>query len=448
MAMMNKLLPALGSAMAILAVSACAGAGSQTQGGQAPSLDANQDVSIVFESYNLKQAGVWTDTVNGLVDEFEKEHPNIQVKAQPPIGDTSSNSAIVSSVQQQMVAGNPPDVAQLTFDGFDFIVNSLGVKPLDSLVGKDEVQQAISGGDYPIHPNVAKLGDYNGQTYGIPYVVSTPILFYNKTVLDEAGVKNPDFSTWDSTLEVAKQVTEKLGRPALDVSCLPAYGDWCMQGIIKSNGGRVVSEDHSTVEFGSDAAIGAVQKMRDLFDAGVLHNSLTDTEGLADGKVAMDLTSSVMQGTYQQAADANNWELSAAKMPAFDGKPVVPTNSGSALFIITQDQAKQAAAWEFIKFMTSPESQSTINKNIGYVPMREGITDEGAPLGDWYKDNPLVQPNIEQLDSLQPWDAYPGANYVDVSKTFIEAVQQSVYYDGDVSKTMKDAEAKAKSLIE
>ncbi|WFR73975.1 hypothetical protein P9209_11210 [Prescottella defluvii] len=49
-----------------------------------PELDPNQNVQITFESYNLTQAGPWTDAINGLIADFEAAHPNIDVKAQPP----------------------------------------------------------------------------------------------------------------------------------------------------------------------------------------------------------------------------------------------------------------------------------------------------------------------------------------------------------------------------
>ncbi len=75
---------ALLSLAAALTVAGCATgatASSSSSDGLAPELDPNQEVEIVFESYNLTQAGPWTDTVTGLIADFEAEHPNITVKA-------------------------------------------------------------------------------------------------------------------------------------------------------------------------------------------------------------------------------------------------------------------------------------------------------------------------------------------------------------------------------
>jgi len=292
------------------------------------------------------------------------------------------------------------------------------------------------------------LGDYDGKTYGIPYVFSTPVMFYNKTAFEEAGV-TPKFDTWDDVMATAKAMTAATGKPALNVACASASGDWCMQGIIKSNGGRAVAEDHKSVVFDSPEAIGAVQELRDLFDAGVLANipAADAYTAFPTGQVTMQLNTAVMQSTYLAGGEAAGYELAVAPMPAFKGKQAVPTNSGSALFILSTDPKKQAAAWEFIKFMTSGDTEAKINEGFGYVPQRPTIID--GPLKAHYeKYADLIQPNLDQLKKLEPWDAYPGNNYAQISKLFGDAVSNSVFYGADVADTMKKAAADANALID
>ena len=71
-------------------------------------------------------------------------------------------------------------------------------------------------------------------------------------------------------------------------------------------------------------------------------------------------------------------KLRGAAEPAFAGKEVVPTNSGSALFVFTQDQAKREAVWEFITFVTSERGYTIITEDIGYLPLRPSLVEEGG----------------------------------------------------------------------
>ena len=415
-----------------------------------PKLTDDQQVEIVFESYNLTQAGVWTDTVNQLLEEFETEHPNISVKAQPTQGAAAAAGNYVGSVQTQMLAGKAPDVAQITFDALEYTATQLGAKALSDIVSEDELAEAF-GGENPMHPNAQVLGDWDGKTYGMPYVFSTPVLFYNADMLAAAGVPaDADLSMWEAVEKVAAQVSAKTGKPSLDVGCLVKGGSWCMQGLFKSNGGEVLSEDRKTIGFGSDAAITTVERFAEMSESGVLRNSdaVAQMEGMAKGDSAMILTTSAMQGMFMQAAAAGGWTLSAAAMPAFEESEAVPTNSGSALFVLSDDEAKQRAGWELIKFLTSDRAYELISSQIGYLPLRTGLTEEGGALYDWAQQNPLVKPNLDQLDRLQPWVSYPGNSYVQVDDILATAIEEVVYFGKPAEATMTDAAERAQALID
>lgn len=443
---------ALLSLATALTVTGCAtgtAGSSSSSDGLVPELDPNQKVEITFESYNLAQAGPWTDTINGLITDFESEHPNIDVKPQPPQGLSSAGSGTASSVQTQLLAGNPPDVAQLTFDSLDFAVNQLGAQSLDSLVGKDTVQEHL-GGANPYHPRAAPLGDWEGQTYGMPYVFSTPVLYYNASVFQKAGLPaDTDLSTWTEVAEAAKKITATTGKPSLTIACAVKGGNWCMQGLFRSAGGNVLSEDRSTIEFASDESVDAVEMLRDLYDQGVLANqdAAGQMESFMKGDTAIQLQSSAVQGMLLGSAKAGGWELRAAAMPAFEGREAVPTNSGSALFVFSQDPAKQRASWELVKFMTSDHAYTEISSKIGYLPLRTSLTTDPAALKPWADGNPLLAPNLEQLDRLEPWVSYPGNSYVQIDSILATAIEESVFYGKDPAATMSAAQERAQALL-
>ncbi|KPM51905.1 ABC transporter substrate-binding protein [Frankia sp. R43] len=413
-----------------------------------PELSADQKVSIVFESYNLTSTGTWKPAIEGLLAEFQKEHPNITVKAQPPQG--ASQTDIVGSIKNQALAGNPPDVAQVTFNALSFAATSLGAQPIDTLVGKDAVQANFEG-DHPFAESARTLGDVNGHTYAVPYVFSTPVLWYNASLFRQAGLdpeKPP--TTWAEVKTAATAIKEKTGKGGVLIDCLTkSSGDWCFQSLVLSNGGRVLSEDGTKLTFAESGAVGAVQMAADLVKAGVSPNlsQAQAFETFGRGDLGMLLETSAVQGLFIQQSQAGGWELRAAAEPGFGSKAAVPTNSGSGLTILSTDPAKQRASWELIKFLTSDRAYTVISSKIGYLPLRPSLVDDPATLKDWADKNPLIKPNLAQLTRLKPWVSFPGDDYQQIGDLMMTAVESAVYGGKDAKSTLAEAQRQANDLL-
>ncbi|MDA3648393.1 ABC transporter substrate-binding protein [Saccharopolyspora indica] len=418
---------------------------------RAPELRPDQQVSIVFESYNFGQAGAWTDTFNELIDEFQQQHPNITVTAQKPQGNSPNPvSDTVSSVQNQLLTGNPPDVAQLGFSELDFTVNQLRAKPLDDLVGREAVQANFDGPGHAYDRSARTLGDWEGKTYGVPFVFSTPVLYYNATLFQQAGLdpaKPP--ATWAEVERAGLAIKAATGKDGAYSDCLTeATKDWCFQSMVRSNGGRVLSADRKSLTFADPASVEVVEAAQQMVRSGAtpVLGQRQAYEGFGRGEMGMILESSSLQGNFEKAA-RGKWDLRAAPMPGFDGKATVPTNSGAALFVLSEDPAKQRASWELIKFLTSPEAYQLIATKIGYLPLRTGLLGDPAGLKPWAEQNPLVQPNIEQLARLEPWVSMPGVNYQQIRDGMMAAVEKSVYQGADPEATLREAQERASGLL-
>jgi multiple sugar transport system substrate-binding protein len=445
----------LAAAVALALLSACGSPG----GGKAapaptlaPELRPDQKVSIVFESYNFGLAGAWTDTFNQLIGEFEKKYPNISVTAQKPQG-SSPNPATdtVSSLQSQLAAGRPPDVAQVGFSDLDFTIHSLNAKPLDDLVGTATVQANFDGTRYPFAKTARTLGDWDGKTYGVPFVFSTPVLYYNATIFKDAGLDptSPP-KTWAEVKADALAITGRTDKDGVYLDCLTKTAkDWCFQSLVRSNGGRVISPDRSALTYDQPAAVGAVTMAKDLVTSGAtpVLGQKQAYESFARGEIGMILETSSIQATFTKGAQGGNWDLRAAAMPSFGDRPTVPTNSGASLFVLSNDPAKQRAGWDLITFLTSERAYTVISSKIGYLPLRTGLVDDPAGLRTWAAQNPLITPNIDQLDRMEPWVSMPGVNYLQVRDGMMDAVEKSVYQGADPAPTLAAAQRQGSSLL-
>ena len=396
-------------------------------------------VSITYYNYNLASAGIGAEATKELIAEFTASNPHIKVEGVPV-----SSGQIIARVQADLVAGRTPDVAQLVFSDLDFIVRNLGVKPMTDIIPPEEWSAHTAG----MVPAGLKLGAIGDKVYGLAYVFSTPVLFYNATLFRQAGL-DPDAPprNWAEVKDAALKLRAATAKNGVYPGVYSEF-DWLLQGLFLSNGGRSMSEDRRRLTFGEPDAVGAIEMLRDLMKSGA-HANIREAESgdaFMSGNLGMILTTSVYQRAFLNASK-DRFELRAAKMPAFGDKPARPTNSGSALFIMSKDPARQRAAWEMVKYMTSRRGYTVITSKIGYLPLRLDIVDDPQHLGPWVRENPLVRPNLEQLTQLNQWVAFPGANYRQIARIQIAAVNEAVFGEGDVGKVMREAQERAQALM-
>ncbi|WP_067822075.1 ABC transporter substrate-binding protein [Nocardia inohanensis] len=455
---MKRTVPLLGMVTAaMLALTSCGLGGTTdpatgtTSVATIPELAAGQQVSIVFESYNYGLAGAWTDTFNALIAQFRTEHPNIKVTPQKPQGNSPNPTTdTISSIQSQVVAGNPPDVAQLGFSDLDFTIHQLGAKPLDTLVGKQAVQQNFDGARFGFAPKARTLSDWDGHTYGIPFVLSTPVLYYNASLFEQAGLNPAEPpKTWAQVAEAGKAIADKTGKGGVYVDCLTKSAkDWCFQSMVRSNGGRVISEDRAKLTYADQPVVEVARMGQNLVNSGAMPklDQKQGYEAFARGDIGMILESSAIQGTFVNGAKGK-WDLRSTAMPSFDGKTTIPTNSGAGLHILTSDPLKQRAAWELITFLTSEAAYIKISQGIGYLPLRTGLLEAADGLADWSKQNPLLAPNVAQLERMEPWISMPGNSYLQVRDGMMEAVEAVVFQGKDAQSTLTSARDTGAKLL-
>jgi sn-glycerol 3-phosphate transport system substrate-binding protein len=103
--------------------------------------------------------------------------------------------------------------------------------------------------------------------------------------------------------------------------------------------------------------------------------------GIGNGNFGMTIDTSAALGTIQQVLSSGqypNVELGVAPMPGPKGKGGVLVG-GAALYISKKSSPeKQAAAWQFAKFLNEPDTQAEWSAGTGYVPVRKAAV--GLPV--------------------------------------------------------------------
>lgn len=406
----------------------------------APAIDA--PVTIRFYNYNLASAGLGREGTLEMLETFAQANPLITVEGVPVPA-----AEVMSRVQADVIAGQRPDIAQIIFADLGYLVENFGVPALDDITPADELEAHLDG----MFPRGIELARLDGSLYGLAYVFSTPVLFYNADLFAAAGL-DPDQPprNWEEVTHAALTIHRETGNPGLLTGIFgPSAYDWLYQGFLRSNGGRAMSEDRATMMFGEPEAVEALATLRQIADAGAMPNlpSGSAIEAMASGNAGMFLITSAVQGALLRGAEGN-FDLRAAPMPTFGDKPATPTNSGSALVIMTDDPVRQRAAWELMQHLTSDYGYTVITSQIGYVPLRQNAVNSEDYLAPFLRDNPVVQPNIDQLESLVPWVPLPGPNYRQILTVMMNASEQAVFgTSDDIAPILADAQRRAQALV-
>jgi len=356
------------------------------------------EITVLYPQPYLYQA-----PLEEIVKAFAEKRPDIQVKLLAP---NKAYEETASAVLRGAVTGSMPDVA---FNGTNlmhlFVDRKLAI-PLDGFV-KKEADWDKQG----YVPGMISTGMVNGRLYGLPFALSTPIMYFNADLLRKAG-GNPEAppQTWPELLALAHKITDPVNNTHGVYILWTTTGNYLWQELLFTHDGRMLSPDGKSVGFDTPAGLKTFEILRDLVVEGGMPN-LTDDQGtqaFVAGQIGFYLGSSARVNSLTNKV-GKRFELRTAPFPGPrpDAKIV---SGGATMMIFAKDPAKQAAAWEFIKFAAGPIGQTIMVRRIGYMPSNQIAVDTPELLGDYYRNNSNMRTAISQLSRTTPWLGFPGEN--------------------------------------
>ncbi len=345
------------------------------------------------------------EAVDHLVKKFNEENKMqivVTAQYQGKYDDT------INKLKSAQMGNMGADIAQIYDIGTRFMIDSGWIVPMQELIDADGYD--IS----KIEPNIAAYYTIDGKLYSMPFNSSTPIMYYNKDIFKKAGIdKAPD--SLPAIAAISSALVEK-GKAGEAIS-LGIYG-WffeqfiCKKGLEYVNNGNGRKEAATAVAFdGNGAALSILKTWKELNDKGVAPNvGRGGDSGLANfsaGKSAITLGSTASLKQILKEV-GGKFEVGTSYFPKVSDsdKGGVSIGGASLWALNNKDEKKLAAAWEFIKFLLSPESQAYWNSQTGYFPITTAAHDEPV-----FKENiaqyPQFMTAINQLHDSSP--AYSGA---------------------------------------
>lgn len=383
---------------------------------------------------------LWQEVQGKIADAFMAKHPDIRIEFDAP---AESYADGVQRLLRESVANQLPDVAYLGLNRWRILEARGLAVGLDPFIG-DEAAFEKAGYTKALR----SLGQFQGRQWAIAASASTLVMYVNPDLVEQAGGSMDSFpGDFDGLVALAAKI-DALG-DNIDGVWIAAH-DWRFQSLLGSYGGRPMSEDESAITFDSDAGVAAATVYsRFAKDAGMKGYGGNDArQAFAAGTLGIYIdSSSYLTRMVEGAGDRFEVVLLPSIVAAADKSSVYFPTGGSAIVMLTRDEARQKAAWEYIRFATGPEGAKIVVENTGYAPTNAVVLENEAYLGDFYAKNANAKRAHAQVAAYSgPWYSYPGAEGVAVTD-IIAAGLVEVIDGADPAETTRKVAADVRSKL-
>jgi sn-glycerol 3-phosphate transport system substrate-binding protein len=402
---------------------------------------AQAPVDISFY-YPVAVGGPITKIIDKFATDFEKENPGIKVH---PIYSGTYQDSITKALTA-VKSNDAPAMSVLLSTDMYTLIDEDAIVPWDPLI-KTAEDRAWLQGFYPAFMENSQTG---GKTWGIPFQRSTIVLYYNKEMFKDAGLDpNHPPETWKEMAEYAQKLTKRdaSGKVTQWGVQIPASGFpyWLFQGLTTENGVQLMNAAGTETYYDKPAVIEAVQYWVDLTSKYKAHPEGivewgTTPKDFFERKVAMMWTTT---GNLTNVRSNAKFDFGVAMLPA-NKRRGSPTGGGNFYLFKQTKPEQQAAAFKFVKWITSPARAAQWGIDTGYVAVRPDAW-ETPEMKKYVAEFPPAAVARDQLQfAVAELSTHDNQR---VTKALNDGLQAALTGSKSAEQAMKDAQREADRLL-
>lgn len=416
---MKKILALLLAAVMVLGLAACGGNnGSATEppATQGTSTDVPPKTEGTPATGEVVEIDVWHSMEGNNGEAFEAMVNNFNETTGKELGihansvfqgnDTASK---LKTLIQTGDTANMPDVCLVYGASLPVVAEYEGTVPVDTMYGTGSATLAKED----IVPATVVTYSYKGTQVCMPFNSSTLLLYYNVDAFVEAGLdpENPP-KTMSEIADACAKLTVKD-----DSGNITRYGfnlvvdRYVMVNLIGNQGQGSYFGDNEAGRAGLITECVAHDQILNVYNAwseiaatgGLKYNYDNQNEEFSTGITAMTMMSSARIGSVTKLTANSGVNWAVTNLP-----DCLPTDEGGAsiggaslVMFDNGNDAKKAAAWEFIQYTASAETQATWSMATGYLPINLGTKDVPA-FAEHLANTPALQVALAQFTSSKP----------------------------------------------
>ena len=315
--------------------------------------------------YPVAVGGPITKLIDGYAADFQKEHPTIKVN---PIYAGTYQETIVKALTAHR-SGTPPVTSVLLSTDMFTLIDEDAIVPIDGFIKSDDDKRWLAS----FFPGFMANSQTGGETWGVPFQRSTIVLYWNKDLFKEAGLdpeKPP--ATWQEQLEFAQKLTKRdsAGNVSQWGVQIPSSGFpyWLFQALATQAGALLMNQEGTQTFYNAPGAVESLQYWVDLATKHKVHPPGivewgTTPRDFFEKKVAMMWTTT---GNLTNVRTNAKFPFGVGMLPAGKRRGS-PTGGGNFYISKKASPEQQQAAFQFIKWITTPERAAQWSIDTGYV---------------------------------------------------------------------------------
>lgn len=312
---------------------------------------ASASAATSLNALFMTQAAYSESDIRAMTQAFEKANPDIKVNLEFVPYEALHDKIIAA----RGAGGNGYDV--VLFDAIwpaEFTKFNL-LQDVSSRISAEDKAQ--------IFPGALKTVVFNGKTLGMPWILDTKYLYYNKAMLEKAGIRDLP-QTWQQVMDDARIIKEK------KIVNYPLVWSWSQAEALVCDYTTLVSGfggqfyQNGKLNFSSPASLQAVKLMKSSLDDGLTNPASREyleedvRKAFSNGDAAFALNWTYM---YNMANDAKQSKVAGQVgiMPAPGDAPgKAGAVNGSMGLGIASGSTHADQAWQYIRYMTSQPVQN------------------------------------------------------------------------------------------
>lgn len=308
-----------------------------------------------IEFWTMQLKPKFTDYFNQLIATFEQDHPGVKVRW-VDVPWTAMQSKILTAVS----ARTAPDVVNLNPD---FASQLAARKAWLDLNGRVTAAQQAE-----YLPKIWDALTLNGQSFGLPWYLTSRITISNQELLTQAGISQPP-QTFAELAQAARQIKAKTGKYAFFITVVPEDSAELIESLVQM--GVELVDSQGKAAFNSPAGQAAVQFWVDLYQQDLLPPQIL-TEGHRQGielyqagQTAILLSSPEFLNTVEiNAPSIAKVSVSSPQITGETGKK----NVAAMNMVIPKDTKEPELAVKFALFVTNNQNQLDFAKAANVLP--------------------------------------------------------------------------------
>ena len=284
---------------------------------------------------------------------------------------------------------------------------------------------------------------FEGKQVALPFLHSTQVIYYNKTLADENSITVPTkIEDFPAFLEAGAAACGGYG------TVVPGWDQWYFETLYLNEGVKIITDDN-TCDLDSDTAVGVTNMIKGWCNDGLAYlatgtdASATMRQKFYDGEAFSVMHTSSLYNNYVSKCD---FEVGMAWYPAASTGNMFSEVGGCVLGIPAgNDQATKNAAWLFLQYLCGKEVNMKWAEGTGYLPTRNSVltTDEGVAF---LEEKPAFQCIFDNLNLINP--RIQNAAWSELATTWKNYMDVMINQNGNVEDESKDMVVEINEILE